>query len=107
MEYNSLYHRVYPKNYTPIILSPIIDSDGNKALVFPLLLTQDSNVSFVFLNKLQEQICNLLKTNNYTISEIIYKLKNINNGNINENEFFSFLEMLEFHDLLFYTKIFN
>jgi hypothetical protein len=95
------------KSYTPIILSPIIDSNGNKALVFPLLLTQDSNVSFVFLNKLQEQICNLLKTNNYTISEIIYKLKNINNGNINENEFFSFLEMLEFHDLLFYTKIFN
>jgi hypothetical protein len=95
------------KSYTPIILSPIIDINGNKALTISPLLAQDKNNPFILLNKLQEQICDLLKTNNYTILEIIHKLRNINKGDIKENEFFSFLDMLEFYNLLFYTKIFN
>ena len=113
---NSLYlnsWEIYDdiKQYSPILLSPIIDINNSinscKMIAFSPLLASSNDKPVIILTKQQEQICSMLKSGDYNISDILTTL-NIGKQEATINkEFFDFLHKLEIHDLILYVKDFN
>jgi Fe-S oxidoreductase len=112
---NSLYlnsWEIYDdiKQYSPILLSPVIDINtvnSYKIIAFSPLLVSSNDKPAIILTKQQEQICSMLKAGFYNISEILTTLNMENEETTIEKELFDFLHKLEIHDLLLYVKKFN